>query len=112
MAAGTYKDYFEIAIAELAIILERRDGASALYDEDPRPVIEFTNKTGATNVIKNPLLVLIDDLDKTALAYWRDLGLTPAGLRKINEKTFKEKEEKANGLMDRLIELRKVQGNG
>lgn len=113
MAAGTYKEYFELVIDELSGILERRDTAAEEYDKDPRPVIEYTNKAEATNTVKNPLLMLIDDMNKTAMAYWRDLGLTPAGLRKINEKTFREEEEKAgNGLLDRLLEMRKAQGDG
>ena len=35
------------------------------------------------------------DLDTQALAYWRDLGLTPAGLKKINEAAMKEKKRSA-----------------
>lgn len=98
---------------ELAGILERRDAAVAEYDRDPRPVIEYTNKAEATNIVKNPLLMLIDDMNRDALAYWRDLGLTPAGLRKINEQALKESAEtKANGLLDRLMEFRKAQNNG
>lgn len=44
---------------------------------------EYTNKAGATNLTKNPLLVLWDDLNKSALAYWRELGLTPSSYKKI-----------------------------
>jgi hypothetical protein len=29
------------------------------------------------------------DLNTQALAYWRDLGLTPAGLKKLNEAALK-----------------------
>ena len=43
-------------------------------------------------MIKNPALVLWDDLNKSALAYWRDLGLTPAGLKKLNDDALKEKQ--------------------
>lgn len=107
--AQTYKPYFDFVIDELAGILERRDSAAEEYAEDPRPVVSFTNKGGNENMVKNPLLVLIDDMNKSALAYWRDLGLTPAGLRKINERTFKEKEkDSANSLIDRLREMQKA----
>lgn len=111
-AAGTYKPYFDIVIDELAGILERRDDAEAQYDLDPRPVIEYTNKAEATNIVKNPLLMLIDDMNKSSLQYWRDLGLTPAGLRKINEQALKEQEEKKNSLLDKLAEMRKAKDNG
>ena len=74
-------------------------------------MIEYTNKNDSTNKIKNPLLVLIDDMTRTALSYWRDLGLTPAGLRKINERTFKESEDKtSNSLIDRLREMQESRG--
>lgn len=90
-AAGTYQPFFEEAIHTLAAILEKRDQVEKAYIKDGkdngglRPAIEHTNKAGATNLTKNPLLLLWDDLNKSALAYWRDLGLTPAGLKKIDE---------------------------
>jgi len=111
ISAETYKPYFDFAIDELAGILERRDAAAAEYAEDPRPMIRYTNKNGSVNLIKNPLLVLVDEMTKDALSYWRDLGLTPAGLRKINERTFKEGQEKtSNSLIDRLAALQEARG--
>ena len=41
---------------------------------------------------KNPHIVLWDDLNKTALAYWRELGLTPSSLKKISEGALKSKQ--------------------
>ncbi|MBQ6815581.1 MAG: P27 family phage terminase small subunit [Lachnospiraceae bacterium] len=91
--AGTYQDFFEETIATLAAILEKRDEVEKVYkDGGKEPLIEYTNKAGATNVIKNPALVLWDELNKSALAYWRDLGLTPAGLKKIDEQGLKGKK--------------------
>ena len=111
IAVDTYKPEFDYVIDTLAGILERRDDVAAAYEEDPRPLIEYTNKNDSTNQVKNPLLVLIEDMDKAALSYWRDLGLTPAGLRKINERTFKDTENKQdNSLISRLMELRRVRG--
>lgn len=49
-----------------------------------KPVVKHTNKSGSTNLEQNPMLRLINDLNRDALAYWRDLGLTPAGYRKLN----------------------------
>lgn len=91
--AGTYQPYFDHVIDSLASILEKRDEAEEQYRENgSQPVIEYTNKGGATNPSKNPALVLWDELNKSALAYWRDLGLTPAGLKKLNEDGLKEKK--------------------
>jgi len=54
-------------------------------------------------MVKNPLLILWDDLNKSALAYWRELGLTPSSFRKMTG-GVKEKEEKG-GLAAALASL-------
>lgn len=105
MEAGTYKKFFDYTIDTLAGILEKRDEAAELLAEDGQQiVVEQTNKAGHTNKVKNPAFIVWDDLNKIALVYWRDLGLTPAGLKKINEEVFaKAKEEKnGNGLINLL----------
>lgn len=104
VAAGTYREYFNSAIEILAEIMEKRDEAEQAYKASgSKPVVQYTNKGGATNVVKNPALVLWDDLNKSALAYWRDLGLTPSGLKKIDETSLKKK--KGNALAEALKEL-------
>ena len=71
-------------IATLCDILEQRDAVYAQYiATGAEPVSEYTNKFGAVNMVKNPLLILWDDLNKSALAYWRDLGLTPSSYKKL-----------------------------
>ena len=71
-------------VRTLADILEQRDAVYKEYKaEGSRPVVEYTNKAGATNCTKNPLLILWDELNTTALTYWRDLGLTPSAYKKI-----------------------------
>lgn len=83
--AGTYKPFFDDAIEQLASILEIRDAATDRYNDDgAEPVITYTNKAGITNLIKSPALAVIDKENELALAYWRDLGLTPAGYKKLN----------------------------
>lgn len=99
--AGTYKPYFDHVIDTLAEILEKRDEAMDAYnlDEDEKIVTEVKQKTGMVKV-KNPLVAIWEDLNKLALNYWRDLGLTPAGLKKLNEEAFLQtSEEKENPLM-------------
>ena len=56
-------------------------------------IVEHTNKGGATNAEQNPLIRMLNDLNRDALAYWRDLGLTPAGLKRIKESALKEPEK-------------------
>ena len=43
------------------------------------------------------------DLNSQALTYWRDLGLTPAGLKKITDENMKE--QKGNTLESILSKL-------
>lgn len=89
-AAGTYKEYFEPVIDTLAGILDKRDSAQQEFIEGgSRIIIEYTNKAGITNLVQNPLIRLINDLNRDALAYWKELGLTAASLKKINEAAIK-----------------------
>lgn len=95
-AVGTYQPAFDSVILTLASILERRDEAEEVYiNSGNEPIVEHTNKGGATNLEQNPVLRLINDLNRDALQYWRDLGLTPSGLRKINEEALQGKKMSA-----------------
>ena len=85
--AGTYKKCFDDIIVTLAGILETRD--RAMEEWDGEILVEHTNKSGNTNVEQNPVLRLINDLNRDALAYWKELGLTPAGLKRINDAAIK-----------------------
>ena len=91
-------------IDTLAGILERRDQALEAFEKTGGNVlVKHTNKAGATNIEQNPALRLINDLNRDALAYWRDLGLTPAGLKKIDEGALKKR--KGSALAEALREL-------
>lgn len=104
-AAGTYRPFFDAVIDTLAGILERRDKALKYFeDEGGEVLVEHTNKAGSTNLEQNPALRLVNDLNRDALTYWRDLGLTPAGLKKLNETMLKPDNGK-KGLADALSEL-------
>lgn len=102
--AGTYREYFEPVIDTLASILEKRDDAQDTFEKSGgKTLVKHTNKGGATNIEQNPALRLINDLNRDALAYWRDLGLTPAGLKRIDENGMKTKKRSA--LAEALKEL-------
>ena len=93
-AAGTYKEYFDPVVSTLAEILDKRDAAQKEFIESgARIMIEYTNKAGATNYVQNPLIRLINDLNRDALTYWKELGLTAASLKKINESAIKGSSE-------------------
>lgn len=89
--AGTYRPFFDSVIDTLAGIMETRDNAQEKYElSGGQTIVEHTNKGGATNIVKNPALVVLMDCNAQALSYWRDLGLTPAGLKKLNAEAIKE----------------------
>ena len=102
--AGTYQTYFDSAIDTLAGILETRDDVEQKYIESgTEPVIEYTNKSGSTNMIKNPLLSTYDEMNKTALMYWKELGLTPSAYKKVAGD--KPKDGESGGLAAALAAL-------
>jgi len=99
--AGVYKPFFDNAIEQLASILEVRDDAVRQYNEDGGcPVVTYTNTAGKENKVKNPALAVIDKENELALAYWRDLGLTPAGYKKLSG----EVTERSGGSFESAIQ--------
>ena len=103
-ALGTYREAYDSVVDTLAAVLEQRDKTAAEFHKSGgKSVIEYTNKGGSTNLTKNPLLVLWDDLNKSALAYWRELGLTPSSYKKMAGGELKP--EKRSALADALASL-------
>lgn len=89
--AGTYAPYFDKIIEELAEILVLKDDAQRQYIENGgETIVTHVNKAKQENIAKNPALTIILDLKTLALAYWRDLGLTPKGLKSLGENIKKE----------------------
>ena len=101
--AGTYAPYFDMTIEKLAYILEIIDDATRQYKASGgNPVIVHTNKAKERNLVKNPALVVINELSATALSYWRDLGLTPKGLKSLGESIQKEGSESFENFLSNL----------
>ena len=99
---GTYQDSFSGAVATLADLLERRDDAYAQFKAEGGEItVERVSDRGAVNRVVNPLLKLWQDLNRDALAYWRDLGLTPAGFKRLNLETA---QAKGAGSFESLLE--------
>ena len=108
-AAGTYQKYFGSVIDTLSAILARRDDAEALFIASGGNIlVKHTNKGGATNIEQNPALRLINDLNRDALAYWRDLGLTPAGYKRLN---LEAAQTKSNDGFEKILS-QLITGNG
>lgn len=91
---GTYKVEFEAIIDKYCDLLIRYDNAvEAFKNSGGDLIVEHTNKAGATNQTKNPYYQIIENLDSTIVKYSAELGLTPAGLKKINDKSMFAKKE-------------------
>lgn len=101
-SVGTYRKEFETSMKTLAQIYEDRDKAREDFEKSGgKFIVKHINKNGSTNLVKNPFIVMIDSFNDKILAYNRELGLTPTGLKKLNEKGLKI--EKKDGL-ESLIE--------
>lgn len=93
---GTYKDAFLPTINALSQLLEQRDATYEVFlQSGGERMVARTSDRGAVNQSVNPALKLWQELTRDALAYWRDLGLTPAGLKRINEAAMQKPKRSA-----------------
>lgn len=84
-ALGINYESYAIMVDTLADILVQRDQAFLAYKKAGcQMVVEHTNKAGATNATKNPLYTAWRELNDQALAYWRELGLSPSSYKKLS----------------------------
>lgn len=91
---GTYQPSFDDVIDTLAAMLEERDRIYLQYvEEGSQPLVLVVSDRGQENWRDNPLLTTWRALNRDILQYWRDLGLTPAGLKKIVDESMNKPEE-------------------
>lgn len=103
---GTYKPEFERVISNLAKIYEDMDTAREQFEKSGgNIVVKHTNKNGSTNIVKNPFFLAIEGLQNNILMYNRELGLTPAGYKKIKGDAAIP-EEKRKDLATILAEIK------
>jgi len=91
---GTYQKSFDDVIDTLAGILERRDDLELEFRTSGDPmIVERINAAGHANLEQHPTIRLLNDMNRDALTFWRDLGLTPKGLRAITDASMVEAKE-------------------
>jgi len=96
---GVKFEGFENVVKTLAEILEERDRVYEQYqDEGSQPMVEYVSDRGGRNMIVNPLLKEWQQMNRDALVYWKELGLTPAGLKKLNEEAVNAAQDKRSAL--------------
>lgn len=93
--AKTYRPFFDAVIETLADMMEKRDEVQEAYER---------LGDGAEQDQKNRLIRMLNGINDKALAYWRDLGLTPAGLKRLNEAALAPKKE-GSALEEALAKL-------
>lgn len=109
-AVNTYNKSFDHAIKVLAktladydIVLEKFESTGGFI------VIKHTNKNGSTNIVKNPLYLALEKLRDDILAYSKELGLTPAGLSRVNDElNKKDNKSKLSQVLSELTDREKT----
>lgn len=93
---GTYRDEFDPAIWALAKVEEERDDAWAEFEaEGGIRIITTINKAGAEYRQQNPSYTVWLNLVAESRSQRRELGLTPAGLKKLREDAMKAPKKSA-----------------
>lgn len=88
---GTYNESFNMSITMLAKLMMDYINARAEWETNGSKIAtEYTNKAGNTNVVKDPIYQSMEKLRMDILSYLKELGLTPSGLKKLKEDTFRE----------------------
>ncbi len=107
-ALGLYKKEFEHTINGLARALADQEKTINLFDASGGQImVKHTNKAGATNAAKNPFYLAIESLRVDILAYCRELGLTPASLKRIKEDELsKQKNSPLSVALNQLMDDR------
>lgn len=93
-AVGTYNISFSYTIEVLAkVLVDYQTTVETFEKTGGNIVIKHTNKNGSTNIVKNPLYLALEKLRDDIISYSRELGLTPTGLKRINQDGNKSQEK-------------------
>ena len=93
---GTYREEFDPAIWALAKVEEERDSAWDEFEaEGGIRIVATVNKAGAEYRQQNPSYTVWLNLVAESRSQRRELGLTPAGLKKLREDAMKAPKKSA-----------------
>ncbi|MGN1473686.1 MAG: P27 family phage terminase small subunit [Eubacteriales bacterium] len=104
-ALGTYRVQFEPAIRMYAQMRYQYEELSReFFDTGSKVTEEYTNKAGATNERKTALYSAIEQLRRDIAQQEDRLGLSPSGMKRINEAEMKsrKKTSKLTNALDKL----------
>ena len=101
-ALGTFREQFTPAIRNYAEMRYQLDELNAqFYAGGCRITEKYTNKSGATNERKTALYMAIETLRRDIAATEDRLGLTPAGMKRINDREMKARKKESK--LDRAL---------
>jgi Phage terminase, small subunit len=101
---GTYRPQFDRTIRTYAEMSYDYKILMRQFEESNDQYIdEYTNKSGATNAMTTAIYSEIKMIRKEMVTYESILGLTPAGLKKINKEM--DQKKKQSGLAKALSEI-------
>ena len=104
-AIGTYDNAFILSIGILdGLLSDYYRAREEWIDDGGQLVMEYTNKNGQTNTVKNPLYQSMEKLRMDILTYLRELGITPSGLKKLKQDSFGD-NAKVSKVEEMLISL-------
>lgn len=85
-ALGVYKPQYDALIGRTARLYVKLDELEKEYEKSGcSRFVEYTNKAGATNLVPNPHIRAIEDAYAELLVHERELGLTPAAMKKLGD---------------------------
>lgn len=107
---GTYKpEFMPVIVRYCEMRLQYKLLMERWYADGCRISEEYTNKAGATNIRKTALYLSIESLRKELLVLDTDLGLTPIGLKRINDE-MKKNAKKTSALGEAIRQLSREYG--
>lgn len=102
---GIYKKEYTRAVVILAKMLTDLDTAEQKFiDSGGEFVVEHTNKNGSTNLEKNPYYQVIENLRRDSINVMRELGITPQGLKRFNDK-LTATEKKTESSLEKVLKM-------
>ncbi|MBH0174722.1 P27 family phage terminase small subunit [Fictibacillus sp. 23RED33] len=103
---GTYRSQFEATIRTYSEMRFQYDlMMKDFFKEGCKTTEEYTNNAGVTNVRKTATYLAIETIRKDMINHENTLGLTPAGLKRINDE-MKTTKKKSSKLASALSDLR------
>lgn len=104
-ALGIYKAQYGSLIERTAKLYIKLEKLEKEYEKSGgEQFVEYTNKAGATNLVPSPYIKAIEDAYAELIIHERELGLTPAALRKLGDAL--QPQNKSSPIEDVIKKLR------